>query len=57
MRHPILLERPIVVTLLDTRLRRPSDAVLDILPSPRRGAFAKEDGRPVIDAQGRRIAG
>ena len=54
--HPILLERPIVVTPLGTRLCRPSEAVLDILPSPQRGAFAKEDGQAVIDAQGRRIA-
>ena len=55
--HPILLERPIVVTPLGTRLCRPSEAVLDILPSPQRGAFAKEDGQAVIDAQGRRIVG
>jgi len=54
--HPILLERPIVVTPLGTRLCRPSEAVLDILPSPQVGAFAKEDGQAVIDAQGRRIA-
>jgi arsenate reductase len=54
--HPILLERPIVATPLGTRLCRPSEAVLDILPSPQRGAFAKEDGQAVIDAQGRRIA-
>ena len=54
--HPILLERPIVVTPLGTRLCRPSEAVLDILPSPQRGAFAKEDGQAVIDAQGRRVA-
>ncbi len=54
--HPILLERPIVVTPLGTRLCRPSEAVLDILPSPQRGAFTKEDGQAVIDAHGRRIA-
>ena len=53
--HPILLERPIVVTPLGTRLCRPSEAVLDILPAPQRGAFAKEDGQAVVDAQGRRI--
>jgi arsenate reductase len=53
--HPILLERPIVVTPLGTRLCRPSEAVLDILASPQRAAFAKEDGQAVIDAQGRRI--
>ncbi|WKB55870.1 arsenate reductase (glutaredoxin) [Eleftheria terrae] len=53
--HPILLNRPIVVTPLGTRLCRPSEAVLDILPSPQQGAFTKEDGEQVIDAQGRRI--
>jgi arsenate reductase len=55
--HPILLERPIVVTPLGTRLCRPSEAVLDILPSPQRGAFSKEDGEAVVDAQGRRVRG
>ncbi|BDT66338.1 arsenate reductase [Comamonadaceae bacterium OS-1] len=54
--HPILLERPIVTTALGTRLCRPSEAVLDILPQPQRGAFAKEDGEPVVNAQGERIA-
>ena len=54
--HPILIERPIVVTPLGVRLCRPSEAVLDILPSPQQGPFAKEDGEPVIDAQGRRVA-
>jgi arsenate reductase (glutaredoxin) len=54
--HPILMNRPIVVTPLGTRLCRPSEAVLDILPSPQRGAFSKEDGAQVIDAQGARIA-
>jgi arsenate reductase (glutaredoxin) len=53
--HPILIERPIVVTPLGTRLCRPSELVLDILPDPQRGAFTKEDGEPVIDAQGNRI--
>jgi arsenate reductase len=57
LEHPILLERPIVVTPLGTRLCRPSELVLDVLPSPQRGAFSKEDGEAVIDAQGRRIAG
>lgn len=52
--HPILMNRPIVVTPLGTRLCRPSEAVLDILPSPQRGAFTKEDGQVVVDAQGRR---
>jgi len=53
--HPILINRPIVVTPLGTRLCRPSEAVLDILPQPQRGAFTKEDGEPVVDAQGRRV--
>lgn len=55
LQHPILLNRPIVVTALGTRLCRPSETVLDILPSPQRGAFAKEDGEPVVDADGRRV--
>jgi arsenate reductase (glutaredoxin) len=54
VQHPILMNRPIVVTPLGTRLCRPSEAVLDILPSPQQGPFAKEDGEPVVDAQGRR---
>ena len=54
--HPILMNRPIVVTPLGTRLCRPSELVLDILPSPQRGALAKEDGEPVVNAQGERIA-
>lgn len=53
--HPILMNRPIVVTPLGARLCRPSEAVLDILPSPQLAPFAKEDGEPVIDAQGRRV--
>ena len=52
--HPILINRPIVVTPLGTRLCRPSEAVLEILPQPQRCAFSKEDGAVVIDAQGRR---
>jgi arsenate reductase len=52
--HPILMNRPIVVTPLGTRLCRPSEAVLDILPSPQLAPFAKEDGEPVIDDHGRR---
>ncbi|WP_029525201.1 arsenate reductase (glutaredoxin) [Polaromonas glacialis] len=55
--HPILINRPIVVTPLGTRLCRPSEAVLDILPLPQRAAFAKEDGEPVVNAQGARVAG
>ncbi|MEE3499854.1 arsenate reductase (glutaredoxin) [Acidiphilium acidophilum] len=55
MAHPILINRPIVVTPLSVKLCRPSETVLDILPSPQRGAFAKEDGEAVIDSAGRRI--
>jgi arsenate reductase (glutaredoxin) len=54
MEHPILINRPIVVTPMGVRLCRPSEAVLDILPAPQRGEFRKEDGEPVVDAQGRR---
>ncbi|KQX84856.1 arsenate reductase (glutaredoxin) [Variovorax sp. Root473] len=54
--HPILINRPIVVTPLGTRLCRPSEAVLDILPKPQQGAFAKEDGEAVVDAKGQRVA-
>ena len=53
--HPILLERPIVTTPLGAKLCRPSEAVLDILPSPQQGAFAKEDGEQVVNAQGERL--
>jgi arsenate reductase len=56
MAHPILINRPIVVTPLGTRLCRPSEAVLDLLPSPQQAPFAKEDGEVVIDAEGRRAA-
>ena len=52
--HPILINRPFVVTELGTRLCRPSELVLDLLP-PQKGAFSKEDGEAVADAQGRRI--
>ena len=55
MAHPILINRPIVVTPLGTRLCRPSEVVLDILPQAQRGAFTKEDGEKVVDAQGRRV--
>lgn len=55
--HPILMNRPIVVTALGTRLCRPSEAVLDILPAAQRGAFSKEDGEQVVNAQGDRVAG
>ena len=53
--HPILINRPIVVTPIGTRLCRPSEEVLDILPAPQKGAFTKEDGEVVIDAEGRRV--
>ncbi|MXP65087.1 arsenate reductase (glutaredoxin) [Roseomonas sp. M0104] len=55
MAHPILINRPIVVTPLGARLCRPSEAVLDLLVKPQRGAFAKEDGTPVADTAGRRL--
>jgi arsenate reductase len=53
--HPILIERPIVVTPKGTRLCRPSEAVLDLLPDGPLSAFSKEDGGAVIDAQGQRV--
>ena len=55
MAHPILINRPLVVSPLGVRLCRPSEAVLDLLPAPQRGAFAKEDGEQVVDAAGNRI--
>lgn len=55
--HPILINRPIVVSPLGTRLCRPSELVLDILPQAQQAAFSKEDGQVVIDAQGRRVKG
>lgn len=56
MEHPILINRPIVVTPLGTKLCRPSEIVLDILPSPQKGAFVKEDGEVVVDQHGQRVA-
>jgi arsenate reductase len=53
--HPILINRPIVETPLGTRLCRPSELVLDILPQPQQGAFTKEDGEVVINDQGQRV--
>ena len=53
--HPILINRPIVVTSWGVKLCRPSEVLLDILPLPQRGPFAKEDGEPLIDAQGARV--
>lgn len=55
MSHPILINRPIVETPLGTKLCRPSEAVLDILPNPDIGPFIKDDGEVVIDADGRRV--
>ena len=55
MKHPILINRPIVVTPLGVKLCRPSEAVLDILPAPQRGEFRKEDGELVIDRHGKRV--
>ncbi len=56
MAHPILINRPIVVTPYGVKLCRPSEAVLDILPVPQQGEFYKEDGERVIDASARRVA-
>ena len=53
--HPILMNRPIVVTPLGTGLCRPSEAVLDILPQAQQGAFSKEDGEKVVGVDGNRI--
>ncbi|MGB9164995.1 MAG: arsenate reductase (glutaredoxin) [Rhodomicrobium sp.] len=53
--HPILINRPIVVTPQGVKLCRPSEAVLDILPNPNIGPFAKDDGQIVIDASGKRV--
>ena len=56
MAHPILINRPIVVSSLGVKLCRPSEAVLDLLPEAQRGAFTKEDGEQVVDASGHRLA-
>lgn len=56
MAHPILINRPIVITPLGVKLCRPSETVLDILPGPQRGLFRKEDGELVVDADGHRVA-
>lgn len=53
--HPILINRPFVVTPNGVRLCRPSEVVLDILPLPQKSPFTKEDGEVVIDAEGRRV--
>ncbi|WP_065647540.1 glutaredoxin-dependent arsenate reductase [Pantoea eucrina] len=56
LEHPILINRPVVVTPLGTKLCRPSEVVLDILPDPQQGPFTKEDGEQVIDEHGNRIS-
>ena len=55
--HPLLINRPFVITPYGTRLCRPSETVLDILPLPQNAPFAKEDGEVVIDGAGKRVAG
>ncbi len=55
LQHPILINRPVVVTPLGTRLCRPSEIVLDILPEGQKGAFTKEDGEKIIDETGKRV--
>ena len=55
MAHPVLINRPLVVTSLGVKLCRPSEAVLDIIPARQLGAFAKEDGEQVVDAGGNRV--
>lgn len=55
MAHPILINRPLVVSPLGVKLCRPSEAVLDLLPAPQRGAFVKEDGERVVDEHGDRV--
>lgn len=55
VQHPILMNRPVVVTPLGAKLCRPSETVLDILPDPQRAAFNKEDGEAVVNAEGKRV--
>jgi len=54
--HPVLMNRPVVITPWGTRLCRPSEVVLDILPLPQRGPFSKDDGELVIDEAGHRVS-
>lgn len=56
MAHPILINRPMVVTPLGVKLCRPSETVLDLLPAPQRGEFRKEDGELVVDSGGKRVS-
>ena len=55
LQYPILINRPVVVTPLGTRLCRPSESVLEILPENQKGAFTKEDGEKVVNEAGKRI--
>lgn len=55
LKDPILINRPFVITPLGTRLARPSEVVLDILPETHKGVFTKEDGEKVLDAEGKRV--
>lgn len=55
VQHPLLINRPFVVTELGTRLSRPSEVVLDILPQPQQSAFVKEDGEQIVDANGQPV--
>jgi len=55
MLHPILINRPIVVSPLGVKLCRPSEEVLDLIPTRQRGGFAKEDGEQVVDEAGNRV--
>lgn len=55
MDHPVLINRPLVVSPLGVKLCRPSEAVLDLMPQTQRAAFSKEDGELVVDADGNRV--
>ena len=55
VQHPILMNRPVVVTPLGVKLCRPSEVVLELLANPQRGAFSKEDGEAVVNDQGQRV--
>ena len=55
VQHPILMNRPVVVTPLGAKLCRPSEAVLELLANPQLGAFSKEDGEAVVNDKGQRV--
>ncbi|NLS04998.1 arsenate reductase (glutaredoxin) [Rhizobium sp. P32RR-XVIII] len=55
LKDPILINRPFVISPVGTRLARPSEVVLEILPDTHKGPFAKEDGEQVLDAEGKRL--